>query len=221
MSKKRDRNKSKDCQCPSCQNKSVKSNSGLAGNPFGINPSQLMGMLGNIDMGQIGNMLSSMNKDGFDLNNLNLGSMQNMMSGMNGSNGQNSVNGMNGMNNSQNNQDLSSIEKMMSGIDIKDNQGLSSIQDMISSMGNLQGTQNNMNNQDGRKIGEEKKYREQKSSNNKKNRNEHRNKENIADIQLDENIEMLMSIKKIVNSDRAEFLDKVIEFYNKGAFEDW
>ena len=218
MSKKRDRNKSKDCQCPSCQNKSVKSNSGLAGNPFGINPSQLMGMLGNIDMGQIGNMLSSMNKDGFDLNNLNLGSMQNMMSGTNGSNGQNN---MNSMNNLQNNQDLSSIEKMMSGIDIKDNQGLSSIQDMISSMGNLQGTQNNMNNQDGRKIGEEKKYREQKSSNNKKNRNEHRNKENIADIQLDENIEMLMSIKKIVNSDRAEFLDKVIEFYNKGAFEEW
>ena len=41
--------------------------------PFGINPAQLMNLLGgNVDLNQIGNMLSSMRNDGIDLNNYNL-----------------------------------------------------------------------------------------------------------------------------------------------------
>lgn len=42
--------------------------------PFGINPMQIMNMLGgNMDMGQLGNMMSSLKMDGLDLNNINLG----------------------------------------------------------------------------------------------------------------------------------------------------
>ena len=41
-------------------------------NPFGINPQQLLNMLGgNMDMNKLGNILSSMNMDGFNLNNIN------------------------------------------------------------------------------------------------------------------------------------------------------
>lgn len=213
MSKKRDRKKSQECQCSVCQNKSGKSSSGLNNNPFGINPSQLMGMLGNIDMGQIGNLLSSMNKDGFDLNNLNLGAIQNMMPGMSGSNG---MNGFSGMNGGQKNQDLSPMEKIMSEIDMKDNQGLSSVQDMIANMGNLQGMQSNVNNKEVINNSSKKESGRDNIGNNKKNKN----KENVTDVQVDENIEMLMSIRKIVNYDKAKFIDKVIELYNNGVFED-
>ncbi len=40
--------------------------------PFGIDPMQLMGLLGgNFDMNNMGNMLASMNTNGFNLGNLN------------------------------------------------------------------------------------------------------------------------------------------------------
>lgn len=46
--------------------------------PFGIDPMQLMGLLGgNFDMNNMGNMLSSMNTNGFNLG--NLGSIAKMM----------------------------------------------------------------------------------------------------------------------------------------------
>lgn len=167
MSKKRDRNKSQKCNCPKCQNKS---GGGLANNPFGINPSQLMGMLGNIDMGEIGNILSSMNKDGFDLNNLNLGSVQNTM------------NGMDGMNGGENNQNISSIQNMMSGMGTGDKQNLS------------------YNN----------------SSHNRRNRH----KGSTDEQNEDENIELLMSIRNIVDYNKVKFIDKIIRFYNSGAFDE-
>ncbi|MBU5453882.1 hypothetical protein [Caproiciproducens sp. MSJ-32] len=64
MSKKRRRRREKE----------ERSNSNLLNNsPFGINPLQLISMLGsNIDMSQIGNMLSSMKMDGLDLGNFNI-----------------------------------------------------------------------------------------------------------------------------------------------------
>ncbi|MBU3103698.1 hypothetical protein [Clostridium gasigenes] len=182
MSKKRERNKSEECQCSKCQNKSGKLSSKLDNNPFGINPSQLNGMLGNIDMSQIGNILSAMNKDGFDLNNINIGSVKNMMSGMNG--GQN-------------------------------NQELSSIQDMIANMGNSQSTQNNIQNQESTNI----KYNNNERDNGRYNKKS-RNKENITDIEVDENLEMLISLRKIVSYDKVKFIDKVIELYHKGLFEE-
>lgn len=51
--------------------------------PFGINPNQLLSsMFGNIDMNQISSILQSMNTQGFDFNNLNLGNLQNLMGNM-------------------------------------------------------------------------------------------------------------------------------------------
>lgn len=50
--------------------------------PFGINPQQLLGMLGGMDISGLGNILSSMNRQGFDLNSMN----QQMNNGFNYSN---------------------------------------------------------------------------------------------------------------------------------------
>ena len=51
--------------------------------PFGINPNQLLSsMFGNIDMNQINSLLQSMNTQGFDFNNLNLGNLMGNMNPM-------------------------------------------------------------------------------------------------------------------------------------------
>lgn len=51
--------------------------------PFGINPNQLLSsMFGNIDMNQISSLLQSMNTQGFDFNNLNLGNLMGNMNPM-------------------------------------------------------------------------------------------------------------------------------------------
>jgi hypothetical protein len=56
-------------------------NSNTRNMPFGIDPMQLMGLFGgNLDVNNMGNMLSSMNTNGFNLGNLgNLGSIAQMM----------------------------------------------------------------------------------------------------------------------------------------------
>lgn len=59
--------------------------------PFGINPNQLLSsMFGNIDMNQISSLLQSMNTQGFDFNNLNLGNLMGNMNSMGTSMNQNS-----------------------------------------------------------------------------------------------------------------------------------
>lgn len=59
--------------------------------PFGINPNQLLSsMFGNIDMNQINSLLQSMNTQGFDFNNLNLGNLMGNMNPMAASVNQNS-----------------------------------------------------------------------------------------------------------------------------------
>lgn len=77
MSKRRHKNNRKESSNDSSNNRQQFNN-----NPFGINPAQLLSMFGNIDMSQINSMLQSMNTEGFDFNNLNLGPLQNMMSGV-------------------------------------------------------------------------------------------------------------------------------------------
>lgn len=125
MSKKKHRHKVEQCDCPNCRN-NQKNNQGN-NNPFGINPAQLMGLLGGMDMGQIGNMLSSMSRDGFNLNNLNLGAMQNMVGGNNNGSGtnqggfdmsalQNIISKVgNGAGLNFNNLDFGSLQNMMGG----------------------------------------------------------------------------------------------------------
>ena len=59
--------------------------------PFGINPNQLLSsMFGNIDMNQISSLLQSMNTQGFDFNNLNLGNLMGNMNPVGNSINQNS-----------------------------------------------------------------------------------------------------------------------------------
>ena len=102
-------------------------------NPFGINPQQLISMLGG-NMNGIGNILSSMNRNGFDFNSMN----------------------------------------------------------------------NNMNN-----------------NINQNNSFKKHNNDNIEDEEesRDENIEMMLSVRKIIDPQKIEFIDKVIECYKNGLFK--
>lgn len=121
-------------------------------NPFGINPQQLLSMLGgNMDMSGLGNLLASMNKNGFDLNSLN------------------NLNNNNSTNNSTNNSDNS--------------------------------TNNN------------------KKSNHIPHKEESGEEKNLKPVE-DENIQFLESLRKIVDMNKIEFIDRIIELYNKGAFKD-
>lgn len=111
-------------------------------NPFGINPQQLLSMLGgNIDMSGLGNLLASMNKNGFDLNSLN------------------NINA-NSNNNPSNNESNPTPHT-------------------------------------------------QKSSENEK----------IESVE-DDNIQFLESLRKIVDINKIDFIDRIIELYNKGVFKD-
>lgn len=151
MSKRRHRSR------PQAESENSQGNINQNNNPFGINPAQLMNMLGgNLDMSGLNNMISSMNMDGFDLSNLNLGSLQGMFPGMGGSpQGGNSTSATMG--------DLSNFN-----------------------FGGLGGASGGAN-------------------------------ESYYD---DDNIQMLMAIRSIVDTKRGRFIDKIIQMYNQGAFKD-
>ncbi len=79
-------------------------------NPFGIDPFQLMSLLGgNIDISSIGNMLSSMNTNGFNLGNLE--GLANM-AGIN-------LNNMNNFNNMSSNNIDTATDTMVQNEDLK------------------------------------------------------------------------------------------------------
>ena len=122
----------------------------FANNPFGINPNQLLSMLGNIDMGQIGSLLQNMNVPGLDFNNLDMGPFQGMMGNMNGV-----------------------------------QQSSQAINDDI----------NNINV-------------------------DNAIQENTSSNFVDDNMQLLIAIRSIVDGRRAEFIDKVINMYNDGIFDE-
>ncbi|ATD55660.1 hypothetical protein [Clostridium chauvoei] len=186
MSKKKHRHKVEQCDCPNCRNKNNKGTN----NPFGINPAQLMGLLGGMDMSQIGNMLSSMNRDGFDLNNLNLGAMQNILGGNNNNSGMN-----------QGGFDVSSLQNIMSKVGSGAGLNFNNLD-----FGPLQNMMGGNNNQE-------------KSNENKANeKNNNKISDDYDSLSIDENIEFLRNIRSIVDPKRADFIDKVIEAYNNGSF---
>lgn len=128
-------------------------------NPFGISPQQLLGLLGsNIDMTGLGNILSSMGSEGFDLNSIN--------------------NQMNQGNFTNNNMKMPNAFGNMA----------SNINPSIDEV-------------------------------NKDNNSNNIIKEENNEVQVDENIKFLLSIKSIANPDKIEFIDKIIELYNKGVFK--
>ena len=178
MSKKKNRHKGERINNENSSNR-------INNAPFGINPSQLMSMLGgNIDMGQIGNMLSSMKMDGLDLNNFNLGQL-----------GNNVPNKGNNMNN-RIGFDLGALQGMMNNL------GMGGFNLGNNNFQNLNSTNLNLENDNNLNIA------------NEENDN---STECLGDY--DENIQMLVAIKSIVDSKKAIFLDKVIEAYNNGDFK--
>lgn len=161
--------------------------SGNLGNiPFGINPTQLMNLLGsNIDLNQIGSMLSSMKTDGVDLNNFNL-------------------NQNNQPNNNQANPmgfDFSPLQNIMNGL------GFGNF-NLSNNRTNMSGYNNNIPNTENLDRSDNEVYDEE-------------SREDIKEefLEEDENVQMLVAIKSIVDHNKAIFLDKVIEAYNKGLFK--
>ncbi len=85
-------------------------NMNMSQNPFGIDPFQLINLFGgNVDMNSIGNMLSSMNTNGF-----NLGNLEHIanMAGIN----LNNLNNMNNLNGMMNNKSANN-----NSVDVKNN----------------------------------------------------------------------------------------------------
>lgn len=156
-------------------------------NPFGINPAQLMNMLGgNLDMSQIGNLLSSMKGDGLDLNNFNIGNFA----------GDNQ--GGTPMHNNRNGFDLGALQGLMNNLGV----GGFNLQN-----NNIKGS--NRDNKDNLNIAKENEYGKKDQEDDLL---EDDNDEN------DENIQMLIAIKSIVDFKKADFIDKVIEAYKNGYF---
>lgn len=161
-------------------------------NNMGLNP-QMMDMLkaNNIDVSKFSEMMSAMNKDGFNINNLSsLLSGGNMGGGLQG--------GFPNMGNMP--------------------PGMAGLASMMQNMNrNNRGFMNN--NQNGM-------YQNNMNPNNMNPNNMHQNNmhsNNMNNMQskanIDENIEMLLSIKSVVNPQKAKFIDKVIEMYKNGEIK--
>ncbi|HBJ1649924.1 hypothetical protein FDB55_04440 [Clostridium botulinum] len=165
-------------------------------NPFGIDPTQLMGMLGgNFD---INSLLASMNIDGLNLANLaplanmagiNLGNFGNSNQ-MNNMNNMNNMNPMNGDSNINNMNDITNDFTNTSN-DI--------MQDFMNTSNNMNFQENNVNEKKSKKT------------------SSHRKKEIEEE---DGNLEMLISLRGFVHPEKVDFIDKIIDLYKTGAFKD-
>ena len=168
MSKRRHRDRSR-------ESNNMGRNQGFGANsnnrfPFGINPQQLLGMLGgNFDMNRLGSILNSMNMEGFDLNSMN----QQM---------NNNNNGKANMNSNNNNFNFESMMNAMNGM-------------------NMMG-----NHMDNNKVNTENTFKFDENS--------------YSEEVDDENIQILLSLRKIVDPNKVQFVDKIIELYNNGAFNE-
>jgi hypothetical protein len=164
----------------------TKNNSGTDARniPFGIDPMQLMGLLGgNFDMNNMGNMLSSMNTNGFNLGNLgSLGSIAQMM-------------GLNLDNN------FSQGTMPNFANDINKNTHTNVSQNKNSNSNNVSTSASGVSNLD---------------KNKKKNTNI--NTKNVKEN--DANLNFLISLRSYAHPDRIKFIDKIIEAYKSGGFDD-
>ncbi len=189
MSKKRHRNRDDDYMQP-MNNRN---------NSFGgINP-QMLEMLGlnNMDMNKLSMLMTSMNRDGFDINMLGqlLGGMQNNPTTNRNAN-------MNGMNNP-----MSNMAGNMPG-------NMAAMMSMLGNMNNRQMHNNNMHNNN---------MNNNMHNNMNNNRNLNINKEQKKHENIkgdsDENIEMLLSVRRLVDDEKVKFIDKVIEMYKAGEIK--
>lgn len=174
-------------------NNNTNNSSNNNNNPFGIDPGQLMGLLGgNFDMNSMGNILASMNTNGFNLGSLApLAKMAGINLGNNFPQGNNINSGMNGnMNNGMNGNMNYNMNNGMNG-----NSNINTDTPINSSPSEKANSNNHRKSSS-------------KGSNNKNDRG------------YDENLDFLISLKSYVHPDRIKFIDKIIELYNSGIFED-
>lgn len=181
--------------------------------PFGINPNQLLSLLGeNFDFNNLGNMMSSMKDNGVNLNNFNLNSAaQNQQ-----------VNNSNNFNNGSNANNTNSMNNMNSG----NGYDFGGLQGIINALGinglNQQNSNlNNTFNEDNVGISDEvldgmdkEEERDFQDRGDEEYLKEGELNNNI--MEEDENIQMLISIKSIVDDRKADFIERVIEAYKKG-----
>ena len=175
----------------------------LANNPFGIDPNQLMSMLGNVDQNKLNNIMASMEKEGIDLssfppinefNNSNNGN-SNINNNFNYSG--NNIN--NNMNNGGNNSNMNPMDLFNSGNWGNNMGGMGSMNpiaiiNQLARMNNGNCNKNNTNN----------------NSNSKK-----KNNYNTGDPNMD----MLLALRNSVAAERIEFVDKIIGIYKKGDLD--
>lgn len=171
-------------------------------NPFGIDPMQLLGLLGgNFDMRNMSNMLASMNTNGFNLN--NLGPLA-QMAGLNLDNNfanlnNNNLNRNNNLN-MNNNPNVNSDMQNMSANNMNKNEANSQKRDDVADKRN-----NSV------KVSHQEEKRHDRSS----NEGIVQEKNKLAD----ENLEFLMSLRSFVHQSKVPFIDKIIDGYKKGLFK--
>ncbi|WP_270600672.1 hypothetical protein [Clostridium baratii] len=206
MSKKRHKNRENEYENGQDQFNNFSGNP-FANNPFGIDPNQLMSMLGNVDKDKLNNIMESMSKDGVDLNSF---MAQNGMNpgnnGMNNNGGNGNPNPNHNPNPNPNPNNMNPNPNNMNPMDMFNNMGMNNNMGPMGAMNPMailsQLTQmGNFNNQNNRNNG------------NKKNTK--KNKYNTGDANMD----MLLALRNAVDSDRIEFVDKIIGMYKKGDLD--
>ena len=176
-------------------------------NPFGIDPMQLLGLLGgNFDMRNMSNMLASMNTNGFNLN--NLGPLA-QMAGLNlDNNFNNTNNNFNNLNNNLNNN--SNRNNVNSNFN-------TNVQNKSDDSSNLNKNQTNASrHEDSGNKGNNQKVNSQNEV-----RRGNSNNEATQDRSKirDENLEFLLSLRSFVHQSKVPFVDKIIDGYKNGVFK--
>lgn len=200
-------------QEPMRNNNTNNANNVVNNNPFGIDPMQLMSLLGgNFDMNS---MLQSMNTNGFNLANLeplakmagiNLGN-NGMFNNMNQGQCMNQNNNMNGA--MKGNMNGTMNENMNNGFnsDINTNDNISD--DIMS-----------VKNEDNNQAFEMENIDNQKNDKGKKSSSRKENSKKQDKVNMDDNLKFLISLKTYIHPDRVKLIDKMIELYNKGIFKE-
>lgn len=184
--------------------------------PFGINPNQLLSLLGeNFDLNNLGNMMSSMKDNGVNLNNFNQNSATQDQQGNNSTNS-NNENNVNNMNNGNN------VNNMNSGNGY-DFGGLQGIINALGINGFNQPNSNLNNTFNEESFGINDEVMDEIDKEEEKDFKDRGDEEYLEEDELnnsimeeDENIQMLISIKSIVDDRKADFIERVIEAYKKG-----
>ena len=185
-------------------------------NPFGIDPIQLMNLLGgNFDISNMTNMLASMNTNGFNLGNL---APLAQMAGLNFDNNMMNGNGFQNTNDMMNNSGVNPGNNVNTG-SINNRNGVPNMNNMNSA--NNMSNMNNINSSDNKQTSvKAKKGQDLKESKEVKSSVKSVNVNSGSKTTQNNDLEFLVSLKGIVNQDKVPLINKMIELYKSGAFKD-